>query len=190
MFDLDSAAREFNKAFGIGKDRSTTYPVLSPDQRVAFVRVIAEEVAEYAIAMGVRLCLHAEPAYEDLGSGRALPSSMSFNVSEVHGGVTDMVECADALADIIYASATAAEAHGFPTDKLLEEVHRSNMTKLGPEGKALRDAYGKVMKGPIYSPPNIAKVLGDNLMGAEVVKAGVGYIGEVPKDGNDAYPAN
>jgi predicted HAD superfamily Cof-like phosphohydrolase len=44
-------------------------------------------------------------------------------------------------------------------DTLFKEVHDSNMTKLGPDGKPIRNEYGKVMKGPNYVPPNIAKVL-------------------------------
>lgn len=36
-----------------------------------------------------------------------------------------------------------------------DEVHRSNMSKLGYDGKPIKNHYGKVLKGPEYSPPNL-----------------------------------
>jgi predicted HAD superfamily Cof-like phosphohydrolase len=40
-----------------------------------------------------------------------------------------------------------------------EEVHRSNMSKLGDDGKPLRREDGKVLKGPNYSPADLDNVL-------------------------------
>lgn len=36
------------------------------------------------------------------------------------------------------------------------EVHRSNMSKLGTDGRPVRRLDGKILKGPNYSPPNLA----------------------------------
>jgi predicted HAD superfamily Cof-like phosphohydrolase len=72
----------------------------------------------------------------------------------------DMVGIADALADLAYVVLGAAVAHGirrFP--EIFAEIHRSNMSKLGPDGKPIRRADGKVLKGPNYSPPQIATFL-------------------------------
>ena len=44
-------------------------------------------------------------------------------------------------------------------DAVLDEVHASNMTKLGADGRPIRRADGKVLKGPDYRPPDIAAVL-------------------------------
>ena len=42
----------------------------------------------------------------------------------------------------------------------LSEVHRSNMSKLGEDGKPIYREDGKILKGPNYTPPDLRKVLG------------------------------
>lgn len=71
----------------------------------------------------------------------------------------DLVEVADALADMVYVIYGTACEYGLPLDALLAEVHRSNMSKLGPDGQPVRRADGKILKGPDYQPPDIAGVL-------------------------------
>ena len=71
----------------------------------------------------------------------------------------DIVEVADALADIIYVTAQQAVTLGFPVDALLREVQRSNMSKLGEDGKPIFREDGKVLKGLSYTPPNIVSIL-------------------------------
>ena len=71
----------------------------------------------------------------------------------------DIVEVADALADIIYVTAQQAVTLGFPVDALLREVQRSNMSKLGADGLPIMRDDGKVLKGPRFSPPAIGQVL-------------------------------
>lgn len=72
----------------------------------------------------------------------------------------DVVEVADALADIVYVAYGTALVYGIDLDAVVAEVHRSNMTKLGENGEPLYRQDGKVMKGPNYEPPRIAEVLG------------------------------
>ena len=72
----------------------------------------------------------------------------------------DLVEVADALADIIYIACGTAIAYGIPLDRVFAEVHRSNMSKLGENGRPIYRDDGKVLKGPTYSPPNIKTILG------------------------------
>jgi phosphoribosyl-ATP pyrophosphohydrolase len=71
----------------------------------------------------------------------------------------DLVEIADALADIVYVAFGAALAHGIDLDEVLQEVQRSNLSKLGADGEVLRRADGKIIKGPNFSEPDIATVL-------------------------------
>lgn len=71
----------------------------------------------------------------------------------------DVVEIADALADILYVTYGAAHTFGIPIDEVFAEVHRSNMTKLGADGKPVLRADGKAMKGPNYEPPQVAKII-------------------------------
>lgn len=67
----------------------------------------------------------------------------------------DVVEVADALADLLYVVIGSALQWGIPLDRAFAEVHRSNMTK----GGDAKRADGKILKGPNYSPPDIAGVL-------------------------------
>lgn len=71
----------------------------------------------------------------------------------------DLVAIADALADLAYVVYGAAIEYGIDLDAVIAEVHRSNMTKLGNDGKAIRREDGKVLKGPHYEPPEIARIL-------------------------------
>jgi predicted HAD superfamily Cof-like phosphohydrolase len=69
----------------------------------------------------------------------------------------DLVEAADALADLAYVVAGAAVTWGIPLDDVHDEVHRSNLTKVGGE----RRADGKLLKPPGYKRPEIARVMHD-----------------------------
>lgn len=72
----------------------------------------------------------------------------------------DVVEVADALTDIAYLIYGTAIEFGIDLNACFAEVHRSNMSKLGADGKPIFREDGKVLKGPSYSPPDLAKVLG------------------------------
>lgn len=70
----------------------------------------------------------------------------------------DIVEIADALADIIYIVCGTAVSYGIPLDELYNEVHRSNMAKL-VDGKVLKNNLGKVVKPEGWTPPDIEGIL-------------------------------
>tara|TARA_B110000438_G_scaffold302692_1_gene361200 strand:- start:335 stop:706 length:372 start_codon:yes stop_codon:yes gene_type:complete len=67
----------------------------------------------------------------------------------------NLKEIADALTDILYVTYGAGYAYGVDLDKCFKEVQRSNMSKLGKDGKPIFNEKGKVMKGPNYSEPNL-----------------------------------
>lgn len=71
----------------------------------------------------------------------------------------DIVEVADAIADLLYVVYGAARTFGIPVREVFDEVHRSNMTKLGRDGEPILRADGKVMKGPDFSPPRLRPIL-------------------------------
>lgn len=72
----------------------------------------------------------------------------------------DIVGVADALGDLDYVVNGAALEYGVPLPEVTAEVHRSNMTKLGPDGKPIYREDGKVLKSESYEPPNLEKILG------------------------------
>ena len=69
----------------------------------------------------------------------------------------DLLEVADALTDILYVTYGAGHAFGIDLNKCFEEVQNSNMSKLGKDGKPIYNESGKVMKGPKYFKPDLAK---------------------------------
>lgn len=71
----------------------------------------------------------------------------------------DIVEVADALADLVYVTYGAALEFGIDLDAVIAEVHRSNMAKLGPNGQVIYREDGKVLKPEGWTPPNIRSVL-------------------------------
>ena len=57
------------------------------------------------------------------------------------------------LADLVYVAFQYAENMEWDLEEALNRVHKSNMSKLGLDGKPIRRADGKVLKGPDYQPP-------------------------------------
>ncbi|WP_406374750.1 hypothetical protein OG788_32540 [Streptomyces sp. NBC_00647] len=73
------------------------------------------------------------------------------------GGPLDRL--AHELADVVYVAYGTALVHGIDLDAVIAEIHRSNMTKLGPDGHIARRADGKVLKGEHYRAPDVSEVL-------------------------------
>ena len=71
----------------------------------------------------------------------------------------DLKEVVDALTDILYVTYGAGHAFGVNLDECFDEVQRSNMSKLGEDGKPIYNQAGKVMKGPNYFAPDLNKFL-------------------------------
>ena len=71
----------------------------------------------------------------------------------------DIVEVADALADLLYVVHGAALTFGIPIYEVFAEVHHSNMTKVATDGRVRRRADGKVLKPPAFRPPELEPIL-------------------------------
>ncbi len=73
----------------------------------------------------------------------------------------DLIEVADALGDMLYILCGTILEHGMQhkIEEVFDEIQRSNMSKLGADGKPIYREDGKVLKGPNYFRPNIQAVL-------------------------------
>ena len=73
----------------------------------------------------------------------------------------DIVEVADALGDMLYILCGTILEHGmqYKIEEIFDEIQRSNMSKLGEDGKPIYREDGKVLKGPNYFKPDIQGVL-------------------------------
>lgn len=85
--------------------------------------------------------------------GELLEASMSA------GGT--LVDVADAITDCFYILIGTAIEYGISgkLPALFDEVHESNMSKLGEDGKPIYREDGKVMKGPNYKKPNLKSIV-------------------------------
>ena len=63
------------------------------------------------------------------------------------------------LADLVYVCFQYAENMEWDLEEALDRVHKSNMSKLGLDGKPIRRQDGKVLKGPNYQPPNLSDLV-------------------------------
>lgn len=145
MDRIQSQVKEFMLAAG---QACPNTPTCSDEQtRILRVRLLLEEVLELADASGV--CLSVGMNYcpstglRDLGD---------FEIYHHDINQPNLVEMADALADINYVSYGAAVAYGLDMESLDQAVHDSNMTKF-IDGH--RDTNGKWIKGPSYTPVNL-----------------------------------
>jgi len=74
----------------------------------------------------------------------------------------DLIEIADALGDMMYILCGTIIEHGLQhkIEEVFDEIQRSNMSKLGADGRPIYREDGKVMKGPNYFKPDFSKILG------------------------------
>ena len=73
----------------------------------------------------------------------------------------DITGIADALGDQLYILCGTILKHGLQ-DKIVEvfdEIQRSNMSKLGEDGRPIFREDGKILKGPNYFRPNIKSII-------------------------------
>jgi predicted HAD superfamily Cof-like phosphohydrolase len=75
----------------------------------------------------------------------------------------NLVEVADALGDMLYVLCGTILDHGLQhkIEAVFEAIHKSNMSKLDKNGQPIYRKDGKVIKGPDYFKPDIARVLKD-----------------------------
>ena len=103
-----------------------------------------------------------EPTWPDFNTRELRLELIQEELDELSDAVADrdMIQIADALTDLLYVVYGAGHAFGIDLDECFQEVHASNMSKLGPNGKPIHREDGKVMKGPGYFEPDLENILG------------------------------
>jgi len=119
-------------------------------------------VTEFHNAFGLGI---NEAPKADLGEAKNL---LRFNLMKEENeeyleaaGNNDLAEVADALGDMLYILCGTILEHGMQhkIEEVFDEIQRSNMSKLGADGKPIYREDGKVLKGPSYFKPNIREIL-------------------------------
>tara|TARA_Y100001970_G_scaffold289111_1_gene418446 strand:+ start:806 stop:1225 length:420 start_codon:yes stop_codon:yes gene_type:complete len=118
-----------------------------------------EKVKEFMTIFGQEVKNKAEFPSEKIVELRKKLIDEEYNELKIAIDENNLIEVADALTDILVVTYGAGVAFGINLDKCFDEVHRSNMSKLSEDGKPIYNEFGKVMKGPNYSPPNLKELL-------------------------------
>lgn len=126
--------KEFHRAFGVPSAEKPTEP--TEELMDLRAKLISEEFTEFLDA-------HYFLEYGD-------------PVSEFK---PDLIEIADAIGDMLYVIYGTADQYGLDADAIFAEVHRSNMSKLGEDGKPIYREDGKVLKGPNFEEPKLRAVI-------------------------------
>jgi predicted HAD superfamily Cof-like phosphohydrolase len=118
-----------------------------------------EKVKEFMIQFNQKI--EKYPSLVDHNTAMLRLNLIYEEYTELEDAVTekDLTGIADALTDILYVTYGTGLAYGIDLDKCFEEVHRSNMSKLGPDGKPIYREDGKVLKGINYTQPDLKSVL-------------------------------
>ncbi|AOZ98208.1 pyrophosphohydrolase domain-containing protein [Flavobacterium commune] len=123
-----------------------------------------DSVKEFHTAFGIG---HSENPIADLGeTKKTLRYHLMKEENEEYLEAVknnDLVEIADALGDMMYILCGTIIEHGLQDkiEAVFDEIQRSNMSKLGEDGKPIYREDGKVMKGPNYFKPDFSKILSD-----------------------------
>ncbi|SDE04472.1 Phosphoribosyl-ATP pyrophosphohydrolase [Pricia antarctica] len=123
-------------------------------------KISAVELFHTSFGLGVSETMRA-----DLGAAK---NTLRFNLMDEENkeyleasNNDDLVEVADALGDMLYILCGTILEHGMQhkIEEVFTEIQRSNMSKLGADGKPIYREDGKVLKGPNYFKPDILGVL-------------------------------
>ena len=112
-------------------------------------------VREFTYSMG-------QPLDEKHGYNRKLENLRWALLKEEFSEVRDAetpVDLLKELADLVYVTYGYAATYGWNLDEAVRRVHKSNMSKLGVDGKPLKRPDGKVLKGPNYKKPNLSDLV-------------------------------
>ena len=119
-----------------------------------------EKVGDFMEAFGQRV--EMEPTWPDFDTRELRLELIQEELEELSDAVADrdMIQIADALTDLLYVIYGAGHSFGLDLDECFQEVHASNMSKLGKNGRPIYREDGKVMKGPGYFEPDLEGILG------------------------------
>jgi predicted HAD superfamily Cof-like phosphohydrolase len=121
-----------------------------------------EQVREFHETYG--LPVKASPDISDPKTNDLRINLLAEELDELREALVagDIVEVLDALTDLQYVLDGAYLSFGLHDvkDAAFAEVQRSNMSKLGEDGKPIRrESDGKILKGPNFFEPDLSQFI-------------------------------
>lgn len=155
-----SRVTEFHRAMGLPV--RTVPSVGTVEERVLRVRLLLDEVLEYAKASAVRVLVH-------VGHGGVLHGVSDLEFEPHDADEPDLAAMTHELGDCQVIVSGCAVQLGLPLlAAVAEEIHPANMRKLGPDGRPVVRADGKVVKPDGWQPANVARIVERALAVGEV----------------------
>lgn len=132
----------------VGQD-CPSKPII-PDDQTAILRsrLTVEETLEFVYANGITMSL--------LIDGITIPITDLSDLIFEKTHEPNIVEIADAIADMGYINNGSAVACGLDMEEIEQAVHENNMTKITT---GYRDEHGKFRKGPDYKPVDLSPLI-------------------------------
>jgi len=129
LSELPSRIRAMNKMYELPVEESPNIEEYTASRVSDFLKILAEEIKE---GEEVRDQMGYDPTMSDLDH---------------------LVNLSDWFADMIVYIYSEATRCGIPLAEVLHIVMDSNESKLGEDGKPIKDERGKFLKGPNYWKP-------------------------------------
>ncbi len=113
-------------------------------------------VRQFHEVFGVAIAAEDTTLLRDLRSSLLREEALELDAELLRPpGDDNLEEIAKELADLVYVAYGTALSLGIYLDQAIAQVHQSNMSKL-VDGKPVKRADGKVLKGPNYQPPDMS----------------------------------
>jgi predicted HAD superfamily Cof-like phosphohydrolase len=127
-------------------------------QIIEFMKLAQQDTPEHPVMPNAEICkLRLVLIAEELEElAESFGFRMSMNLTETSINPTNLVEAYDAILDLMVVVIGTGVALGLDLEPGWAEVHRSNMSKFID---GFRRADGKWVKGPSYSPANLAPLI-------------------------------
>lgn len=144
MNKMQQMVKDFHEKFGLAINYKPTMPEMKT--RMLRLRLIMEEITELAMAFDI--------AIQDVNL-----FDFDVSINPYSRDMSNIVQATDAVGDLLYVVIGTAVSMGIDIDKVFEEIHRSNMSKVWRGIGVVKDAFGKVIKPVDYSPVNLTEAL-------------------------------
>lgn len=127
-------------------------------QIIEFMKLAQQDTPEHPVMPHAEICkLRLTLIAEELEElAESFGFRMSVNLTETAINPTNLVEAYDAILDLMVVVIGTGVALGLDLEPGWAEVHRSNMSKFID---GFRRDDGKWIKGPSYSPANLAPLI-------------------------------
>lgn len=133
---------------------------INVDYKIGNIDHVSPSVQIFHTLKNEHASLPTKPVFSRIALAKGVPAVVNaFKDYKTASDAGNISKLGDALIALIFSSYSLARRLGVNIDEIMEEVQASNMSKLGADGKPIYREDGKILKGPGFFTPDIAKIL-------------------------------